>query len=175
MRVDGLLEEIPNQQMEILEALKLYDGKVLITQSNCDLGGDKINQIHGTWEATYPSKFFRLDNLGWKYHTVLKHADFCIGNSSSALIEAPALKTPSIDIGNRQKGRERGTSVIHCNWSRNSINNAIKKCLNTNWINEDHRFDSPYQIGDFTPSELIAHNILNILKKPTINKKFYLY
>lgn len=169
------LEEIPNQQQEILEALKFYDGKVLITQSNCDLGGDKINQIHRTWEAKYPSKFFRFDNLGWKYHTVIKAADFCIGNSSSALIEAPALKTPSIDIGNRQKGRERGKSVIHCEWSRNSIKNAIKKCLNTNWINEDHRFDSPYQIGDSTPSELITRSILNILKRPIINKKFYLH
>ena len=169
------LEKIPIQQIEILEALKLYDGKVLITQSNCDLGGDKINQIHSTWAAKYPSKFFRLENLGWKYHAAIKHADFCIGNSSSALIEAPALKTPSIDIGNRQKGRERGTSVIHCDWSRNSIKNAIKKCLEANWKNETNRFESPYQIGDFTPSDLITRSILKILKKPGINKKFYLH
>ncbi len=168
------IDDISSQQREVLEALKSYQGKILITQSNCDLGGSKINQIHQTWSSQYPAKFVLVNNLGWDYHTALQCADFCIGNSSSALIEAPALQTPSINIGIRQKGRERGNSVVQCDWSKLEIVNAIELCLNSQWLGESDRFSSPYQSSKIKTSDIIVDKIFECLKSLNSNKVFQL-
>ena len=57
--------------------------------------------------------FFFIKSMGSEnYLSMISHVDLIIGNSSSGIIEAPSLKTPSIDIGDRQKGRERAKSVF---------------------------------------------------------------
>ena len=56
--------------------------------------------------------FFFIKSMGSEnYLSMISHVDLIIGNSSSGIIEAPSLKTPSIDIGDRQKGRERAKSL----------------------------------------------------------------
>ena len=170
----SLLKQIPVQQMELFKALESYSGSVLITKSNCDLGGHQINEIHNRWVTKYPEKFHKIDNLGLFYHTALEHADFCIGNSSSALIEAPALHTPSIDLGNRQKGRERGSSVLHSEWSSEQILSKINICIQPTWRNQKDRYISPYYSGTSKPSDIIVDNIKKILDEPKVLKKFQL-
>ena len=56
-------------------------------------------------------------------------SDGVIGNSSSGIIEVPSLKKATINIGNRQQGRSRSSSVIDCKLNVNSIENSIKKNL----------------------------------------------
>ena len=164
-----------NQQQQCLyESLMNYSGKILITRSNFDEGGNRIYEIQKKWVSENPEKFFLVNNLGNAYHSTLKEADFCIGNSSSALIEAPALRTPSIDIGIRQKGRERGYSVLHCNWSNDEIQDAIRQCLDAKWINQDDRFSSPYNCLHFKASTIIVDKILRHLESPVNNKIFHL-
>tara|TARA_Y100000589_G_scaffold161209_1_gene153218 strand:+ start:483 stop:1634 length:1152 start_codon:yes stop_codon:yes gene_type:complete len=167
-------ENINWQQNCLYEALINYSGKVLITRSNFDEGGDLIYKNHKEWIIKNPRKFKLISNLGKNYHSSLQEADFCIGNSSSALIEAPALNTPSIDIGIRQKGRERGKSVVQCNWSKHEILNAIKLCLNSEWLKSDDRFFNPYKCLDFKASEIIVDKILEHLGNPVTNKVFQL-
>ncbi|MEE2925458.1 MAG: UDP-N-acetylglucosamine 2-epimerase [bacterium] len=167
-------KNINQQQQCIYESLMNYSGKVLITRSNFDEGCNRIYKIQKKWVSENPKKFFLINNLGKAYHSTLKEADFCIGNSSSALIEAPALETPSIDIGIRQKGRERGYSVIHCNWSKDEIQNAIRQCLDTKWINRDDRFSSPYNCLSLKTSDIIVDKIVSHLKSPAKNKIFHL-
>ena len=84
------------------------------------------------------------------YHTALENADFCIGNSSSALIEAPALHTPTIDLGNRQKGREEGLVFFTVNGLR-QILSKINICLKPTWRNQEDRYLSPYYSGRLKP------------------------
>jgi GDP/UDP-N,N'-diacetylbacillosamine 2-epimerase (hydrolysing) len=64
-----------------------------------------------------------------EYMSLLKFSDLVIGNSSSGIIEAPSLRTPSIDIGIRQKGRERAKSVYHTDWNEKGIIDKINKVL----------------------------------------------
>ena len=61
---------------------------------------------------------------------MLKEVDCIFGNSSSGIIEAPSLKVATINIGNRQKGRELSKSVINCDYDKNQIIKSIYKIYN---------------------------------------------
>jgi len=74
-----------------------------------------------------------------------------IGNSSSGIIEAPFLQVPTVDIGDRQKGRVKSSSVISCNNSVQDIIEAIQKALNykeekTEIVTPYENVDTSYQI-----------------------------
>jgi GDP/UDP-N,N'-diacetylbacillosamine 2-epimerase (hydrolysing) len=67
-----------------------------------------------------------VDSLGQRnYLSALKHVDMVVGNSSSGLTEVPSFKIPTVDIGNRQKGRIRARTVIHCDAIEKDILDAI--------------------------------------------------
>ena len=55
------------------------------------------------------------------YYSFLTHVDLVIGNSSSGIIEAPSAKTPTLDIGDRQLGRIKSSSVFNCKLQKNQI------------------------------------------------------
>lgn len=87
---------------------------------------------------------------------LLRGADFLIGNSSSGIIEAPSLGTPSIDVGDRQGGREPGgNSVIHADESAASIRMAIKRARKSVKTSVRGRQSGPY--GDGRAGKRIAH------------------
>ena len=97
-----------------------------------------------------------------------------IGNSSGAIIEAPSLYLPSINIGQRQHGRLRARTVIDVNRSKKEISIAIKKAfILKNKIRKNKTFyRNPYDRGD------AAKKIFKVLcKKETFYnlniKKFY--
>jgi len=62
-----------------------------------------------------------------------------IGNSSSGLLEAPSFGIPTINIGERQKGRIQATSVINCNPNEEEIKQAIKKALSIHSSNRQKK------------------------------------
>ena len=65
-------------------------------------------------------------SLGMKrYLSAVKHAQFVLGNSSSGIIEAPALGVPTVNIGDRQQGRIMAESVIGCEPERAAIMRAM--------------------------------------------------
>ena len=103
------------------------------------------------------------------YLSIISHVDLIIGNSSSGIIEAPSLKTPSIDIGNRQKGRERAKSIFNCRPDQKEILNLIDKILRIkkNKIN----FNNPYE--KINVSKNIIKILENINYKKYLEKKFY--
>lgn len=49
-----------------------------------------------------------------RYLSAVKYAKLVIGNSSSGVVEAPSMGTPTVNIGDRQKGRMMAESVICC-------------------------------------------------------------
>ena len=87
----------------------------------------------------------------------LAHADAIIGNSSSGIIEAPALGVPSINIGYRQKGRLLASSVLDIGMEE--LDWAIDKALDPEWQENAFRFDPPYVGGNV--AEQIAEKLLN--------------
>jgi UDP-N-acetylglucosamine 2-epimerase len=71
-----------------------------------------------------------------------------IGNSSSGIVEAPALKVPTVNMGERQKGRLRSASVIDCQETRGAIQDAIDKALDPDFRARLAETVSPYGDGD---------------------------
>lgn len=161
------------QYNELLEALDLRDDmKYIITKANADCDGRKINQMTDEYVVTREN-VVAFESLGLKrYLSSLKYASMVIGNSSSGILEAPSFGIPTINIGDRQKGRPQATSVINCKPNRDEIINAIeyaesddfkKVCVNT--IN-------PY--GDGNTSSKVITAIKEMFDNGVdLKKKFY--
>ncbi len=93
--------------------------------------------------------------------SLLKHSEFIIGNSSSGIIEAPSLRIPTINIGNRQHGRLRAKSILDINYSKKSIEHAIKKVRSKKFKDKMKYVVNPYYHGD------AVKKIIKVLKKNT--------
>lgn len=145
----------------------------LITASNADAGGEKANKLLREFTSSHENAGF-VDSLGMKkYLSAVKYASFVLGNSSSGILEAPVLGTPTVNIGDRQKGRITGATVINCNPDKESIDKAIRKAVDQNFRNSIKDATNPY--GDGHTSEKIMGRIKEFLinDKIDIKKKFY--
>ncbi len=116
---------------ELLAALDAFPGhRLLFTGVNADPGNRAITRAIADYVAKHPERARRFVSLGQlRYLSALKHCQVVIGNSSSGLIEAPALGVPTVNIGDRQKGRLRAASVIDCPDRRGDIRAAIERAL----------------------------------------------
>jgi UDP-N-acetylglucosamine 2-epimerase len=105
--------------------------QVLLTYANADAGGQAINAVLKDYAARgTDGRVTVTPSLGSRlYLSAVTHAAAVIGNSSSGLIEAPAVGTPTINIGPRQKGRPRAATVIDCGESEDSIAAAIAQVI----------------------------------------------
>jgi UDP-N-acetylglucosamine 2-epimerase (non-hydrolysing)/GDP/UDP-N,N'-diacetylbacillosamine 2-epimerase (hydrolysing) len=104
-----------------------------------------------------------------RYLSLLREADVLIGNSSSGLTEAPALRKVTVNIGDRQKGRLKATSVIDAAEKKSAIVAAIDKALSPEFRAGLNKTESLYGAGN------VSRRIKNILKsaKLEIQKPFF--
>lgn len=131
--LDGSFDTVVVEQQcnELLAALDHYsaDSCVLITKANADTGGRHINRLLQDY-ADRRNNAMIVSSMGQQlYYSAIAYADVMIGNSSSGLYESPTFKTPTVNIGDRQKGRLRADSVVDCEISKNEIINAINTAL----------------------------------------------
>ena len=85
-------------------------------------------------KAKETNKISLIDNLGTElYFNAMLHADCMVGNSSSGIIEAPFFSLPVVNVGDRQKGRERALNVIDVNCNSNEIENAINYAISNDF------------------------------------------
>lgn len=119
------LEQQTENLISALNKFKDRYGFVFIG-SNSDTGSDKIQKIIKNFvDKNNYKRFLSLKN--YEYFSLLKNSQGLIGNSSSGVIEAPSLKIPTINIGNRQLGRVKGTTIIDCLADTEDILKAIEK------------------------------------------------
>ena len=157
----------------ILNSLKKYkDIKFFITSPNFDKGSEEIQKkiINFTKKN---SNFVFFKSLGYEnYLSLINLSDGAIGNSSSGIIEVPTFKKATINIGNRQQGRSRSSSIIDCKLNINAIENAIKKLYSKSFQNKIKKVKNVYEKPNTTSR--IYSKILQITKKKDVIKKFYL-
>ncbi len=157
---------------ELLKALDELNNTLLIfTKSNADSEGRKINKILENYTQQNSDKTVLFTSMGQLlYLSTMKYVDAVVGNSSSGIIEAPSLKIATINIGDRQKGRVKSSSVIDCLPEYNSI----KKALNIIYANEFRQklknVVNPYGVGN--TSEKIM-NVLSNFDFKINQKEFY--
>ena len=120
-------------------------GTVILTGVNADTGGSAMRSAAEDFAATRPGKVALAESLGTHvYLSAMKHADVVVGNSSSGLLEAPALGTPTVDIGERQQGRLRAPSVVTCSAEPRDIEAAIRHALTPEHRAISARRSTPY-------------------------------
>lgn len=158
----------PKEEIQtILDCLLQSNINILATKANADFQGDQINQTLLEYSQKFPDKIILVSSLGQqKYYSATKLSKFVIGNSSSALSEAPMLQTPSIDIGDRQKGRYAPKSVIRVACNYTEISRGIHKILK-----QDFQFDSILPFGNGDTSQKITQTIKTFLTLETIKLK----
>jgi len=136
------IEEQVDELLTAIETFKdTYD--FVFIGSNSDTGSNIIREKINTF--CYKNNFRNLVSLRTEEYLALnKYSCGLIGNSSSGLIEIPSLKIPTINIGDRQKGRVRGSSVIDVPIHSEDIINAIKLTYNPAFLDELKHFNNPY-------------------------------
>ena len=145
----------------------------IITKANADAGGRKINQMLEEY-AMRRKNVKVYDSLGMlRYLSAVKYSEMVIGNSSSGILEVPSLGIPTVNIGDRQKGRIRAGFVIDCAEDTESITNAIKKAKTPEFKEMCKHVQNPYEGRNTSETivKLIKENIFE--KKVQIKKKFY--
>lgn len=165
--------KIESDFYNILKALDtLNDSLLIFTKSNSDVGGRKINKMIDDYVAMNPKKAISFLSLGQtRYLSALQYMDAVIGNSSSGIVEVPSFKIPTINIGNRQKGRIRSQSVIDVQANTIDILKALQYSNTKKFIDILNTAINPYGDGKS------VQKVISILEKIDLNnlksKKFY--
>lgn len=170
MEVGGVDRQIE----EFFEAIKSFpDIQFIVTKSNADQGGARINDLLDEADNVIDNLHV-FTSLGVRrYLSLMKYAEFVLGNSSSGVIEAPTFRVPTVNIGDRQRGRLQTESIINCGSTKDEIAGAIEVALS-----EVHRaicwsVVSPY--GDGHAAERIARKVVDTVMNGGIElkKRFY--
>jgi UDP-hydrolysing UDP-N-acetyl-D-glucosamine 2-epimerase len=133
----------------LLTALDQYpDAHVIFTKPNADVGGRGLISMLDDYVLRNASRALAAVSLGQlHYLSAMAVCDAVIGNSSSGIIEAPALGRASVNIGERQQGRLRAASVIDCPEEAEAITAAIGKALSSEFSAVLEDLNPPYGAG----------------------------
>lgn len=162
------------QICDLLEALKPYlnEYKMIFTMPNSDTNGKVIKQQILEFVKKHPERSVAFDSLGLKrYLSALKQVTAVVGNSSSGIIEVPSFGIPTLDIGDRQKGRISADSVLHCGISREEISNGIKQILSPEYSEQSKNTVNPYYKAG--TARAVAEKLCNFPLTDLIVKSFY--
>lgn len=160
--------------MDLLEAIRSYSEiDFIMTKSNADKGGRQINELLDASEKKIKNLHVFASLGSERYLSLMSGAEMVIGNSSSGIIEAPALKVPTVNIGDRQRGRLQSESIINCSPDKESIEKAMDLAMSSDFRFICRKGKSPY--GDGHAAQQIANKIWEILLsgKIDLKKKFY--
>ena len=126
-----------NELKTLLKCLeKRKDIQFFISYPNNDIGNEKMIKLIDKYVNENDHFILRKTFGHLNFLSMLKNVDFIIGNSSSGILEAPIFKTGSINIGNRQQGRNRTKSIIDCKCNSKQIYNSINTVYSSRFINK---------------------------------------
>lgn len=157
---------------ELLAALdKLSETNLIFTMPNSDKGNSEIADLISQYVAANSDKAIVVNSLGQlRYLSALQFVDVVVGNSSSGLTEVPYFEIPTVNIGDRQKGRLAPESVIHCLPVQIEITKGILRAYDPTFIKNVKEQKQLY--GDGKASEKIV-KVLKNCRQIEIKKVFY--
>lgn len=136
------------------------DIQFIFTEPNSDTDGRVITSKIKTLVASNRDRAVSFTSLGQlRYWSLMQYASAVVGNSSSGLLETPSFGVPTVNIGDRQQGRLRSSSVIQCDPTRRSITTALSNALETTFQKQCRKTVNPYGEGGATAK------IVDVLKK----------
>lgn len=164
-------ETAAEQIRNLLSALdELPDYKVIFTLPNSDTDGRIIIRLINEYVAKHPGRAVAYPSLGLRrYLSALKYVKAAVGNSSSGIIEVPSFGIPTLNIGDRQKGRLAAESVVDCGTGKEEILSGLHKILSLDFSTENVR--NPYE-GKNTTADIL-HVLKTFPLEGLIQKSFY--
>jgi UDP-hydrolysing UDP-N-acetyl-D-glucosamine 2-epimerase len=169
-----LEEGDPTAQMQsLLDALDDWPELGLIfTMPNADAGGRALIRQIEDYVAVCSDRARCFTSLGQlRYLSVMAQVNGVVGNSSSGLIEAPSMKVGTVNIGDRQRGRERAASVIDCGPTRQAIDQALARLFSPDFQRMLADVANPY--GDGGASDSMARILRDHPLNGLIRKSFH--
>ncbi len=163
--------DVDYQIEEFLAAMAAFPKvQFIVTKSNADQGGARINEL---LDAANLPNVHVFTSLGVRrYLSLMKYARFVLGNSSSGIIETPAFKVATVNIGDRQRGRLQSASIINCGTAKDEIIQAMQVAMSNEHQKKCQQVISPY--GDGHAAEKIARKTVEIVNGAIdLKKKFY--
>lgn len=167
-------DRVDKQMAEFLNAIRAFPYiEFIVTKSNSDQGGARINELLDEAEGEIKNLHVYTSLGVRRYLSLMKYAEFVLGNSSSGIVETPAFHVPTVNIGDRQKGRLQSESIINCNTKAESIINGIHKALSDEHKAICQKVTSPY--GNGRSAERISKKAVETVLNGRIDlkKKFY--
>lgn len=158
---------------EFLAALEeRKDLRIVFTMPNSDTGAQAIVDAINAFVANNRDRAVSYKSLGVKrYLSVMKYAGAVVGNSSSGLVEVPSFGIPTLNIGDRQKGRIAADSVCNCDTDKASILQGLDTIMSPVFKQKAAATHNPYD------KEGTAQAIFNVLSTYPLNqlkqKHFY--
>ncbi|WP_027209433.1 UDP-N-acetylglucosamine 2-epimerase [Butyrivibrio hungatei] len=165
---------VDEQINSFLGAVKSFpDVEFIVTKSNADHGGARINELLDEAEKCMDNLHVYTSLGIRRYLSLMKYAEFVLGNSSSGIIETPAFKVPTVNIGDRQRGRLQSESIINCGVETADIVAAMNKAMGIEHKKLCKNVVSRY--GDGNAAGKIANKAVEIVTSGGIDlkKKFY--
>lgn len=150
-----------SQFSNLLEAIDLLDDTHFIfTKPNADTNGRIIIKQIDAYVSNNPHKACAFVSLGQlRYLSALQFMDIVVGNSSSGLTEAPSFRIPTVNVGDRQKGRIKAKSVIDCSPETVDISKALEKAMSSEFQKTVKQTENPYGSGG------ASKKIMDIIKR----------
>lgn len=165
---------VDEQIRAFLEVIKEFPAiQFIVTKSNADQGGARINDLLDAAEPQI-NNLHVYSSLGVRrYLSLMKYAEFVLGNSSSGIIETPAFHVPTVNIGDRQRGRLQSESIVNCGTTKEEIKKSIGIVLSQEHKEKCKKIVSQY--GNGKAAEQIAKKSIETITKGNIDlrKKFY--
>ncbi|MBA5851068.1 UDP-N-acetylglucosamine 2-epimerase (hydrolyzing) [Clostridium sp. cel8] len=152
------ISEAEDQMKVTLEAVAELGYSTIITYPNSDAGGFEMIKVIKQFEEKF--KFIKAFQTLPRdlFVNLQRKASLLLGNSSCGLLEAPFLKLPVVNVGNRQKQRQHSENIIFVSHNKDEIKKAINKCIfDKEFINICKNCYNPY--GDGYSGERIARII----------------
>lgn len=163
-----------DQIKELLASIEAFDGvHFLIVKSNSDMGGQEINDCLNDFVESHSNCSIFSSLKIEEFLSLQKFSMGLIGNSSSGIVETPCFGIPTVNIGDRQRGRLCAESIISCGVDKNEIINAIRLAMTEDFKEKAKNATNPYGYGE-TSSEIIKY-IKEFIKenKVDLKKGFY--
>ena len=159
-----------NEFKKLLKILsKMKDTYLLFTSPNSDTDNKKITNMIKSFKKKNKNNSKIFHSLGrTDYFSILKNVDAVIGNSSSGLLEAPTLKTATINIGDRQKGKVMNLNIFNSDYRLISINKSYKKIKSKYFEKGYKNFDNVYH------PNISLSKVVNIIKNIANNKNKFI-
>jgi GDP/UDP-N,N'-diacetylbacillosamine 2-epimerase (hydrolysing) len=151
---------------------ELRDTHLIFTLPNADTESRAISGMIEEFVAAHPAVARAFKSLGQlRYLSCMKHCDGVVGNSSSGLTEAPSLHKGSVNIGDRQRGRLRASSVIDCEASASAIRAALQRLYSPEFVAGLAATVNPY--GEAGASERIVATLRTVSLDGILKKRFH--